>query len=66
MHKFHYKYVKNKFDTKLLFTDTDSLKSVKHKNNKVNIDDKNKINENDKVNRNDKNKVNKDDKNRSQ
>ena len=25
MYKFHYEYVKNNFDTKLLFTDTDSL-----------------------------------------
>ena len=25
MHKFHYSYIKNKFDAKLLFTDTDSL-----------------------------------------
>ena len=25
MHNFHYKYIKNKFDAKLLFTDTDSL-----------------------------------------
>ena len=25
MYKFHYEYVKSKFDTKLLFTDTDSL-----------------------------------------
>ena len=25
MHDFHYKYIKNKFDAKLLFTDTDSL-----------------------------------------
>ena len=25
MYKFHYDYVKDKFDTKLLFTDTDSL-----------------------------------------
>ena len=25
MYKFHYAYVKNKFDVKLLFTDTDSL-----------------------------------------
>ena len=25
MYKFHYKYVKNKFDAQLLFTDTDSL-----------------------------------------
>ena len=25
MCQFHYKYVKNKFDAKLLFTDTDSL-----------------------------------------
>ena len=25
MYKFHYKYIKNKFDAKLLFTDTDSL-----------------------------------------
>ena len=33
------------------------IKSIKHKNNKVNRDDKNKINENDKVTRNDKNKV---------
>ena len=35
---------------------------LKHKNDKGNRDDKNKIDENDKVNRNDKNKVNKDDK----
>ena len=25
MYKFHYKYIKNKFDAKLLFADTDSL-----------------------------------------
>ena len=25
MHEFHYKYIKNKFDARLLFTDTDSL-----------------------------------------
>ena len=25
MYKFHYEYVKSKFDAKLLFTDTDSL-----------------------------------------
>ena len=25
MYKFHYEYVKNKFDAKLLFTDTESL-----------------------------------------
>ena len=25
MHEFHYKYIKSKFDAKLLFTDTDSL-----------------------------------------
>ena len=25
MYKFHYEYVKNNFDPKLLFTDTDSL-----------------------------------------
>ena len=25
MHKCHYKYIKSKFDAKLLFTDTDSL-----------------------------------------
>ena len=25
MYTFHYKYIKNKFDAKLLFTDTDSL-----------------------------------------
>ena len=24
MHEFHYKYIKNKFDAKLLFTDTDT------------------------------------------
>ena len=40
------------------------IESIKHKNDKVNRDDKNKINENDKVNRDDKNKVNKDDKNK--
>ena len=40
------------------------IKSIKHKNDKVNRDDKNKINQNDKVNRDDKNKVNKYDENK--
>ena len=40
------------------------IKSIKHKNDKVNRDDKNKINQNDKVNRDNKNKVNKYDENK--
>ena len=35
------------------------IKSIKHKNDKVNRDDENKIYESDKANRDDKNKVNK-------